>query len=103
MNDGIHGYECHPEYKFSLFVNTAGPNKENLFSVLDYEVYTHNYHPNTPTLFCLTTQNTLYTFPFINSTLFTLYINKFSYVPFVYCGGPNLLLKLPTFDNRSLN
>ena len=41
MNDGIHGYECHPEYKFSLFVNTAGPNKENLFSVLDYEVYTH--------------------------------------------------------------
>ena len=63
----------------------------------------NNYHTNTPTLFCLTTQNTLYTSPFINSTLFTLYINKFSYVPFVYCGGPNLLLKLPTFDNRSLN
>ena len=41
MNDGIHGYECHPEYKCSLFVNTAGPNKKNLFSVLDYEVYTH--------------------------------------------------------------
>ena len=77
--------------------------KKNLFSVLDYEVYTHNYHPNTPTLFCLTTQNTLYTSPFINSTLFTLHFNKFSYVPFVYCGGPNLLLKLPTFDNRSLN
>ena len=26
-----------------------------------------------------------------------------AHVPFVYCGGPNLLLKLPTFDNRSLN
>ena len=31
MNDGIHGYECHPEYKFSLFVNTAGPNKKKIF------------------------------------------------------------------------
>ena len=35
-------YECHPEYKSSLFVNTAGPDEENYFSVLDYEVYTHN-------------------------------------------------------------
>ncbi len=41
-NDGTHGYECHPQYKSSLFVNTAGPDEENEFSVLDYEVYTHN-------------------------------------------------------------
>ncbi len=38
-NDGKHGYECHPEYKSSLFVNTAGPYEYNYFSVLDYEVY----------------------------------------------------------------
>ena len=38
-NDGTRGYECHPEYKSSLFVNTAGPNEINQFSVLDYEVY----------------------------------------------------------------
>ena len=41
-NDGTHGYECDPEYKSSLFVNSAGPNEGNEFSVLDYEVYTHN-------------------------------------------------------------
>ena len=41
LNDGIHSYECHPEYKSSLFVNTAGPNERNKFSLLDYEVYTH--------------------------------------------------------------
>ena len=41
QNDGTNGYECHPEYKSSLFVNTAGPNEVNYFSVLDYEVYTH--------------------------------------------------------------
>ncbi len=40
-NDGTHAYECHSEYKSSLFVNTAGPNETNKFSVLDYEVYTH--------------------------------------------------------------
>ena len=40
-NDGTHGYECHPGYKSSLFVNTAGPNEKNNFSILDYEVYTH--------------------------------------------------------------
>ena len=34
-------YECHPEYKSSLYVNTDGPSEMNLFSVLDYEVYTH--------------------------------------------------------------
>ena len=39
MNDGTKGYECHPEHKSSLFVNTAGPNDRNLFTVLDYEVY----------------------------------------------------------------
>ena len=40
-NDGTHAYECHPEYKSSLFVNTAGPDEDNHFSVLDYEVYTY--------------------------------------------------------------
>ena len=40
-NDGKGGYECHPEYKSSLFVNTAGPDEENRFSILDYEVYTY--------------------------------------------------------------
>ena len=38
-NDDTKGYECHPQYKSSLFVNTAGPNEGNKFSVLDYEVY----------------------------------------------------------------
>ena len=42
QNDGTNTYECHPGYKSSLFVNTAGPDEENIFSVLDYEVYTHN-------------------------------------------------------------
>ena len=41
-NDGTNGYECHSVYKKSLFVNTAGPDVKNLFTVLDYEVYTHN-------------------------------------------------------------
>ena len=40
-DDGTNGYECHPEYKSSLFVDTAGPAEENKFSVLDYEVYTY--------------------------------------------------------------
>ena len=35
-------YECHPQYKSSLFVNTAGPNDDNYFTVLDYEVYTNH-------------------------------------------------------------
>ena len=39
QNNGTKGYECHPEHKSSLFVNTAGPDEENLFTVLDYEVY----------------------------------------------------------------
>ena len=40
-NDGSHEYDCHKEYKNSLFVNTAKPDERNYFSVLDYEVYTH--------------------------------------------------------------
>ncbi len=38
-NDGEGAYECHPEYKSSLFVNTAGSDEKNLFYVFDYEVY----------------------------------------------------------------
>ena len=41
-NDGTHGYECHSEYKSSLYVNTNEPDYVNYFSVLDYEVYTYN-------------------------------------------------------------
>ncbi len=40
-NNGNKGYECHPEYKSSLFVNTNEPEKENIFAVLDYEVFAH--------------------------------------------------------------
>ena len=43
-NDGTRAYECHPKYKKSLFVNTAGPDERNEFTVLDYEVFTHNNH-----------------------------------------------------------
>ena len=42
-NDGTKGYECHPQYKCSLFVNTAGPDNTNRFSVLDYEVFGIDY------------------------------------------------------------
>ena len=35
-------YECHPQYKSSLFVNTAGSDNFNNFTVLDYEVYTNH-------------------------------------------------------------
>ena len=41
-NSGERGYECHTEYKSSLFVNTAGPEERNDFTVLDYEVYCKN-------------------------------------------------------------
>ena len=41
-NDGRGGYECHPKYKMSLFVNTARFDERNRFSILDYEVFTHN-------------------------------------------------------------
>ena len=40
-NDGEGAYECHPKCRSSLFVNTAGPDEDNHFSVLDYEVYTY--------------------------------------------------------------
>ena len=42
-NDDTNGYECHPEYKSSLFVDTAGPDEENKFRVLDYEVFGIDY------------------------------------------------------------
>ncbi len=42
-NDGKHGYECHPLYKSSLYVNTGKPEKKNFFSVLDYEVVGIDY------------------------------------------------------------
>ena len=41
-NDGTIGYECHPEYKSSLFVNTKEPDRMSIlneFAVLDYEVF----------------------------------------------------------------
>ena len=38
-NDGTYGYECHPQYKSSLFVKTAGTDESNEFRVLDYEVF----------------------------------------------------------------
>ena len=41
-NDGTTGYECHPIYKKSLYVNSDEPDHTNYFSVLDYEVYTHD-------------------------------------------------------------
>ena len=40
-NKTTKAYECHPQYKSSLFVNTAGPEEKNFFRVLDYEVFTH--------------------------------------------------------------
>ena len=42
-NDGGRGYECHPQLGSSLFVDTAGPDEENIFSVLDYEVFGIDY------------------------------------------------------------
>ena len=42
QNDSTHAYECHPQHKKSLFVNTAGADEPNYFSVLDYEVYRSN-------------------------------------------------------------
>ena len=40
-NDGTIGYECHPVYKSSLFVNTNHNDECNYFTILDYEVFTH--------------------------------------------------------------
>ncbi len=42
-NNGCHGFDCHSEYKSSLFVKTEGPNERNRFTVLDYEVYAIDY------------------------------------------------------------
>ena len=39
VNDGTIGYECQPEYKSSLFVNTKEPDRMNKFAALDYEVF----------------------------------------------------------------
>ena len=38
-NDG-RGYDCHPVYKNSLFVNTNDSDKPNYFKVSDYEEFT---------------------------------------------------------------
>ena len=38
-NDGERGYECHTEYKSSLFVNSSGSNEKNYFSIINYEVF----------------------------------------------------------------
>ena len=40
--DSYSSYECNNSLKQSLFVNTAGPNEQNDFSVLDYEVYSNS-------------------------------------------------------------
>ncbi len=39
-NDGTHGYNCHPLYKKSLFVNSDESDKVNSFVIYDYEVFT---------------------------------------------------------------
>ena len=41
--DSYSSYECTNSLKQSLFVNTAGPNEQNDFSVLDYEVFSIDY------------------------------------------------------------
>ena len=41
--DSDSSYECNNSLKQSLFVNTAGPNEQNDFSVLDYEVFSIDY------------------------------------------------------------
>ena len=42
-NNGKGSYECHPEYKSSLYVNTGGPDETNFFSLLDFEVFAIDY------------------------------------------------------------
>ena len=42
-NDGTRGYECHPGYKKSLFVDTDEPENRNYCELLDYEVFGINY------------------------------------------------------------
>ncbi len=38
-NNGSNNYECHSQYKSSLYVNSAGPDEINKCYLLDYEVY----------------------------------------------------------------
>ena len=40
-NNNCRSYECDPEYKRSLFVNTSSSNHTNDFNILDYEVFAH--------------------------------------------------------------
>ena len=42
-NDDTRRYECHPQYKNSLFVNAAGPDERNRFTLSDYEVFGIDY------------------------------------------------------------
>ena len=42
--DSRGGYEYHPEYKNSLFVNSNDPDKRNNFIVSDYEVFTYKWN-----------------------------------------------------------
>ena len=42
LNDGTN-FECHPEYKSSLFVNTNEPEYPNNFTILDFEVYYRDF------------------------------------------------------------
>ena len=45
-NDGAGCFDCHPQYKCSLFVNTARPDRMNTFKVWDFEVFGIDYgHP----------------------------------------------------------
>ena len=36
-------YDCHSDYRSSLYVNSGGPDNTNWFTVLDYEVYSIGY------------------------------------------------------------
>ena len=42
-NDCTNGYECHPEYKLSSFVNTAEFDEKNKFTLSDYEAFGIDY------------------------------------------------------------
>ena len=45
-NDGTHGYNCNKTYQKSLFVDTAGADEANVFTVSDYEVYAYDDDDN---------------------------------------------------------
>lgn len=40
-SEDVPRYAYPSKYKKSLFVDTAGPDEDNCFTVLDYEVFTH--------------------------------------------------------------